>query len=138
MHRIENAFQSVTAIPHEDLGDVIFETLGPKALMFDQVVAQILATQSPDYTGGMWTGYVSDTNDVFFMVPPAGQYQLDVPGNGYSGTVDAETAGIIVSLVALNNLVWQTRDPEHNAQFYNLRQFALEHPNQPDIFAAID
>jgi hypothetical protein len=58
---------------------------------------------------------------------------------GYDGEMSADAAGITVCLFACSLLSFEYRGTEVFARhFHGLREFALEHPESTQIFAAID
>jgi hypothetical protein len=138
MHTINLPFATVTKIKNEDLGNVLASLFPEDFLNVEFDHYQVLDSLTNEYRGGLWTGYTNPEHTIFFMVPPGESYTLDVQGNYYHGTMSAEAAGIVTSLMVLNRLVWRTRDPAHNDLFYNLRTWAMDHPEASEIFRAID
>ena len=53
------------------------------------------------------------------------------PGNGYSGIVSAEAAGIIACLYVYGNL-------QYADKYWDLREYAYQLPEAAKILAAID
>jgi hypothetical protein len=101
-----------------------------ESAVFDQ-----LQRLSPDYR--YWVFY-DLSNGGCFMAPSQGAFCIEAP-NGFSATVDPETAGIIASLYALSQLAFEFPTKDIFAtRFHELRAFALEHPRAREIFAAID
>lgn len=95
------------------------------------------------YTGGYWEFYTVGDEGAGFMVPRMdAPVTLYVETNGYEGQMTAEAAGIVVTLFALNHLMFQT--PSKGAvdvladRYEELREFAAEHPEMSAIFGAID
>lgn len=109
------------------------------------------------YSGGYWEFYSTD-NGGFYMVPSLGKaapfsgkpgtgVTVKVDGNGYSGEMSEEAAGIVVSLMAYSNMSMREVDSDGYANafgevlsnnFHAVRDFALDHAEASAIFAAID
>ncbi len=64
--------------------------------------------------------------------------RITMSGNGFDGMVSADAAGIIATLMALNQLSWKTRDAHCIHLFYLLREYALDHAESGLILRAID
>lgn len=93
---------------------------------------------SDDYTGGYWE-YHELSNGGFFMAPVRPErYRIMVTSNGYEGSVSAEAAGIIACLFAYSELSQLHRDDNLAGHYHLLRDFAGDHPEAREIFAAID
>lgn len=97
-----------------------------------------------DYSGGYWE-YVRLSNGGGFAYPTAEEGWNMTSLNGWQGLMSAEAAGICVTLTALSHLSFIAHDKGSMAvsqklaeNFYLLRDFALEHSEQRDIFAFID
>jgi hypothetical protein len=106
-------------------------------LKVESAVFDHLQRLSPDYRGGYWVFY-DLSNGGCFIAPSHGEFHIEAP-NGFSATVDAETAGIIATLYALSHLALAHPTKDIFAtRFHELRAFALEHPQARAIFGAID
>jgi Antirestriction protein len=108
-----------------------------EALVFDW-----LATLSEDYGGGFWNFYTL-TNGGFYMAPASDKrMHLEVDGNGFSGQVSADAAGIVATLFALNQLAAEMADTHAgdvlSERYHFLRDFVSSHPEAASIFQAID
>ena len=92
----------------------------------------------PSYHGGFWD-FVEVSNGAFYMrLQTDGTLAMDLSsGNGYSGQMSADAAGITATLFALNQMVWDGSEKLADA-FYLLREFAAQHPEFREIFGAID
>ena len=64
--------------------------------------------------------------------------QLRCEGNGYTGTVSAQAAGIIATAMALSHLSCQFEEERLIDTFYQMRDFAFTHEEAPAIFKALD
>jgi hypothetical protein len=112
--------------------------LGSHMLMGEALVYAALESMSDDYNGGYWEFY-DLSNGGFYMAPAIDKkLRLTCSGNYFDGEVSADAAGIIATLMALNQLSWQTRGDHYIRLFYLLRDFATEHPESALILRAID
>jgi hypothetical protein len=64
-------------------------------------------------------------------------FEIKVDGNGFSGTVSAEVAGIIATAFALNNMLWRGWDSLAE-KYEQLLEFIGEHPESATIRRALD
>lgn len=107
------------------------------------VVEREVFTQMRDlcesYSGGFFDFYDLSNGGCFMALSQSEPLKIEVLGNGYAGTLSAEAAGIVVTLFALNRLSFRFPHLECLAErFYQLREFASDHPEAGEIFAAID
>lgn len=73
------------------------------------------------------------------MTPPDQTYRLTVRSNRYAGEMTADAAAITACLFAYSQLSFEYRGTDVFARhFHGLRDFALEHAESAQIFAAID
>ena len=111
---------------------------GRRFLLVETATFRFLEQMSPDYQGGYWHFYTL-SNGGFFMTPSGpGRLQLCCEGNGYTGTVSAQAAGIIATAMALSHLSCQFEEERLIDAFYQLRDFASSHAEAPAIFRALD
>jgi len=91
------------------------------------------------YKGGFWEFY-SLSNGGFYMAPNLpSPLCVQVDGNGFRGDVTAETAGIIATTFALNQMIWEVRSEHADAMYHKLLDYALHHhPEAALIYRAID
>ena len=86
---------------------------------------------------GSWSAFEL-SNGGFFVVPMSQtQYVMESP-NGYSATVSAEAAGIVVSMFAINYVANETEGDYLSAAYHALRHFGAEHKEAQDILALTD
>jgi len=91
-----------------------------------------------DYTGGFWD-FLEFEGRPLYMSPPAREtYAIQCDGNGYSGSVSTDAAGIIVTLFTLSHLSFRFEDVDLADAYNRLYAYAAEHPEAGSIFAAID
>jgi len=90
-----------------------------------------------DYSGAYWH-YYELSNGGFYMAPAAERpFEVSVEGNGFSGSLSADAAGVVASLFGINRVANAgcERSIRH---YYLLRDYALFHAEQQSIFRAID
>ena len=106
----------------------------------EPMIYHLAGTLCHDYQGGYWQ-FVMIDDAGFFMYPDSdARFEVSCP-NQYTGTVSAETFGLITCLIAYSNLSFD--EPEGLArrcaeQFYLVRDYAGEHPETAEIYAAVD
>lgn len=127
-----------TTVPEQERLDALPRYFGRSMMLVEAAIYDSLSLMSGDYTGGLWQFYEL-SNGGFYMAPLTdSDFILSVFGNGFEGTVSADAAGIVACLIGYNNVLWRTHEPQLNERFYQLREFALDHPEAGKIFAAID
>ena len=111
---------------------------GIRMTTFEGAVYDFMHRFAPDYRGGFWQFYEL-SNGGFYMAPDRESYRFCVDTNGYEGVLSADAAGIAVCLFACSHLSFHDRGSDLFAErFHQLREFALDHPESAEIFAAID
>lgn len=112
--------------------------LGLLCMDGESLVYRWMGKLSPDYKGGYWAFY-GLSNGGFYMAPTQPrQLEITVEGNGFDGTVSADAAGVIACLFALNTLACNGGGQAVIDRYYELRDFALGHPERVSILRAID
>jgi hypothetical protein len=89
------------------------------------------------YGGGVWQ-FFELSNGGFYMSPPEDTYDLRVDGNGFKGRMSADAAGITVCLFTFSHMSFGYATDIFGRHFYQLREFAQNHPEAAVILAAID
>lgn len=93
---------------------------------------------STEYSGGMWVFY-SLSNGSFFVAPEiTGPVAVSWHLNGYEGQMSAEAFGIVVTLFTLCYMAEVFADDLYVEKYHALRDYALQHAEQREIFKAID
>lgn len=111
---------------------------GRHLMQVESAVYGFMRRFSHAYRGGYWT-FFELSNGGFYMAPEDGsRFALCIDTNGYEGEMSADAVGITVCLFALSHLSFLTVDEGISEHFYWLRDFALQHPEAREIFAAID
>ena len=114
------------------------------ALLGEALVYEWMRRLCSTYRGGYWE-YQELSNGGFYMAldPGAGcpkdlKLHLCVRcGNDFEGDLSNDAAGIVATLFALNQMVWNGLD-HLEEPYYWLRDFAIEHAECGLILAAID
>lgn len=113
-----------------------------KALEIEFRVYEKLKELCVDYKGAVWRIYtVGKRNPTWYMAPvmPDCKLTMTVPTNGYEGQMSADAAGMVASLVVLNQLCWEyPNSKEHYDAFVRLQQFSWNHKEASAIMGAID
>lgn len=93
---------------------------------------------SEDYRGGSWD-YFKLSNGGFYMAPHTSKkFRVLVACNYFEGELSADAAGIVATLYALCELANRTASDRIVDLYHLLRDYAGEHPDAGQIFAAID
>jgi hypothetical protein len=90
------------------------------------------------YDGGYWD-FHELSNGGFFMAPKQStDVHLFCAGNGFDGSISPEAAGIVVTLFAISRVLGHFYNEGLIDRYYLLRDYALNHAESEQIFAAID
>ncbi len=110
----------------------------PKWALIEPQVFRWLDRLCDDYLGDFWDFYTLP-NGGAFMVPGTEQdYVLFNTLNGNGATVSREVAGIIACLMTYSHCACSTESEAMTEHFYQLREYALQHPESQAIFDLID
>jgi len=100
-------------------------------------IYDFLSQFCPSYGGGVWR-FHELSNGGFYMRPPEDCYELTVDGNGFSGRLSADAAGITVCLFAFSHRSFLYTTDVFARHYHLLREYAQDHPEAGSIFEAID
>ena len=140
--------QTITAtqVPEHQRLNFLPRVFGPRlALLGESAVFDWMGHLCPDYSGGYWQ-FFDLSNGGFFMALDEGScptsestplLRISVEGNGYTGTLSAEAAGVLVTLFALNHLLFAGHHGLIDA-YDALTDFARQHPEVRAITRALD
>jgi hypothetical protein len=108
----------------------------------ESAIYSTLENLTTNYRGGFWD-YYSLSNGGFYMAPRSEEpIHFNVEGNGFSGTLSADAAGIVACLFTLNSMAFSLQNaPEYKSlaqHYWHLREFAESHSEASLILAAID
>ncbi|AJR26826.1 antirestriction protein [Sphingobium sp. YBL2] len=106
--------------------------------MAETMVYNFLSLFSPDYRGGYWKFLEAGGRPLYLA--PAGQetYRICCQGNGYTGMLSADAAGIVATLFTFSHLSFEVEDDHIVEVFHRLRAFAGDRVEATKIFSAID
>ncbi|MFT0547022.1 antirestriction protein [Allopusillimonas ginsengisoli] len=103
----------------------------------------------PEYRGGFWN-YYKLSNGGFFIAHSTSKEQVEirVDTNGYRGQLTPISAGVVVTLFALNHLIAELAQRGTRASldlsdkltdhYYQLRDFIESLPDASEVYGAID
>ena len=90
-----------------------------------------------EYGGGMWHFYTL-SNGGYYMAPDLeGRLPIVWHGNGYSGEMSADAAGVVATLYALCQLAGESQEERLADLYHLLREHASDHQEAREILAAI-
>ncbi|EKH6498986.1 antirestriction protein [Providencia rettgeri] len=106
---------------------------------FEVVIFTTMGQFCEDYHGGYWE-YCTLSNDGAFIYPDLNQEELTLfnQHNGNEANVSCEAAGIAVCLMMYSLWSFQTENDILVERFYQLRDYAAQHPERSAIFHLID
>lgn len=127
-----------TEVPNEQRPQFLPKYFGPALLPRGELLVYGWMRRLCDsYRGALWR-FVELSNGGFYMAPNLpGPFHLRVDGNGFSGYLSADAAGVVASMFALNQLACDGHDQLDDA-YYLLRDFACQHEEHRSILNAID
>lgn len=128
----------VTRIEDKDRIGFLPRVTEGRNLEFEFGVYDLMRDFCRDYAGGFWEFY-SLSNGGFYIAPDEDRrYHIFVPSNGFDGELSSDAAGVVMSLYSLNKMTWRAPTEYLNAKYYELYDFAAQHPEAATIFGAID
>jgi hypothetical protein len=111
---------------------------GSHLLRLEDTVFDFMRQFATGYVGGCWD-MLELSNGGFYMRTGSESVKFRVPSNGFEGLMSADAAGITVCLFAYSHLSFHfPAEDRFSRHFYQLRAYAIEHPEASLIFAAID
>lgn len=134
------AGSAITAhlVGDDDRLDFLPKHFGRRFLEGEMAIYQTMDMLCRSYSGGFWD-FIELSNGGFYMrLQSKGPLAIRVPtGNDFAAELSPDGAGIVVTLFALNQLIWAGVSELTNA-FYLLRDYARQHEEHAKIFMAID
>lgn len=129
---------SATEIKGKERLNVLPHYFGVFMMSVEQSIFNCMREISPDYSGGMWRFYKL-SNGGFYMSPEFdGNMKISVLGNYFEGLLSPDAAGIVACLFAYSRMSFTPETSHIGQQFHLLREYALDHKESDQIFAAID
>lgn len=106
---------------------------------FEVVIFTTMGQFCEDYHGGYWE-YCTLSNGGAFIYPDLNQEELTLfnPHNGNEANVSCEAGGIAVCLMMYSLWSFQIESELLVERFYQLRDYAAQHPERSAIFYLID
>lgn len=107
-------------------------------LRAEALVFAYMTKLSIDYVGSYWH-YYTLSDGGFYMAPAIDKpMRIEWYGNGYSGQMTADAAGLVATMFAVSHLSAEVRTDEMADLYHQLRDFAADHPEARQILRAID
>ncbi|MFP3562935.1 antirestriction protein [Paraburkholderia sp. SIMBA_030] len=129
---------TATIVPDERRMEILPRYFGKHMIRGEIAVYSAMESLCETYHGGFWD-YVELSNGAFYMAPRLeGPLPITCDGNGYSGEMSSDAAGIVASLFALNAMAWSTEGATFTELYHRVLAFVPSHPEAREIFAAID
>lgn len=133
--RLLNSRERVAALPKH---------FGRHYPLFERFVYRFMEGFCEGYQGGYWEMYKLSNNGFYMALNEPGELHLVVEGNGFSGSMSADAAGLVVTSFAINYLMHNLTDVDCKqvealtALYFQTREFALDHAEAKIICQAID
>ena len=102
---------------------------------FEVVIFTIMGQFCDEYTGGYW-----EPNGGVFIYPDLGPEKLTLFNmhNGNEAELSPEAAGVAICLMLYSQWSFRTENELLVDRFYQLRDYAIQHPESSAIFYLID
>ena len=134
----ETSVITATIVPDERRMEILPRYFGKHMIRGEIAVYSAMESLCETYHGGFWD-YFELSNGALYMAPRLeGPLPIICDGNGYSGQMSSDAAGIVASLFALNAMAWSTEDATFTELYHRVLAFVPSHPEAREIFAAID
>lgn len=140
----ETTAVTATIVPENQRLAFLPKYFGPGLVLMEAeaLVFGHLRSLCPEYQGAYWEFYELSNGGLYMAPRLPGSLSLRVEGNGFSGAMSADAAGIVATLFALSYLSFKYQDAPVGSRcgdhYHQLRDFASEHPEARLIFRAID
>jgi hypothetical protein len=128
---------STRQVPDDARINILPRHFGKHMMVLENSVYDFMHQLCERYRGGYWH-YFELSNGGFYMAPNQNTMYLCVEGNGFSGEMSADAAGITVCLFAYSHLSFRYTDEVFARHYHSLRDFAMDHAEAGLIAAAID
>lgn len=135
----EEATVTATLVPEHERLSFLPKFFGEKYMIrAESLVYNWMRILCEEYNGGCWHFYTLSNGGCYMALATNNTMRIYVDGNGFSGEMSADAAGIIASLFMLSSLAEINMEDKTIDLYYLLRDFASEHPEGGLIFRAID
>lgn len=112
---------------------------GQHVIEFENTVYDLMSRVARDYRGAVWRFYELSNRGLYMAPRYEGTFRFVVDKDRYLGQMSADGAGITVCLFAYKLLSFRhAGDDPFGDHFHRLKEFAMQHPEAVEIFAAID
>jgi hypothetical protein len=128
---------SARRVPDDARMKILPRHFGKHMMVFENSTYDFMQQLCERYKGGYWH-YFELSNGGFYMAPNENTMYLCVDGNGFSGEMSADAAGITVCLFAYSHLSFRYTGKIFARHYHRLRDFAMDHTEAGLIAAAID
>jgi hypothetical protein len=140
MHSTTDQTDVITAtlVPEDQRLGTLPRYFGAKLTRAEMLVYDWMGALCEEYSGGYWEFYAL-SNGGFYMAPAhEGCLSISVDGNGFSGEMTANGAGLVAVLFALCQLANETEEDHLIELYHRVREYVAHHPEAPLIYQAID
>ena len=129
---------TATQVPEGQRLGTLPRYFGVKLTRAEMLVYDWMGALCRDYSGGYWDFYAL-SNGGFYMAPAyEGRLKVCVDGNGFSGELTANGAGLVAVLFALCQLANETEEDHLIELYHQVREYVAFHPEARLIYRAID
>jgi hypothetical protein len=134
---------TASRVPDNRRLDFLPTYFGPRLMMRGEaLVYGWLRSLCASYKGAYWHYYTLPGGGFYLAPDLTERLEIQVDGNGFSGELSADAAGIVATLFALCQLVAEVADTDMAEtlidRYHLLRDFAAEHAEAAVMFQAID
>lgn len=126
-----------TVVSEQDRLEFLPKLFGPYFLHTESAIYQWMRQLCADYDGGYWE-FMALSNGGGYLRPAGGPWVLKVDGNGFSGQLSHDAAGMVVTLFTLSHLAFRFPESDLGGCYHRLLDYARQHPEAGRILAAID
>ena len=131
-------------VPENLRMDVLPALFGSAFMRGENLITGYMRNICAGYTGGHWD-FIRLSNGGFYLRPDMEIVELSITVNGFHEEVSADAAGIVVTLYALNMLMWDSADSDRQEllnhlyqQSEKLKDYAETTSEHSAIYRAID
>jgi len=113
---------------------------GDAFLVVEQAIYTMTDELCPDYMGGVWAFFELSNGGAYMAPDRERTWRMQVRGNGYEGELSSDAVGVVVTLFAMSHLsfAYPGFSEMFTDRYHQLRDYAGNHPEASQIFAAID
>ena len=112
--------------------------VGKHFMVYEGFIFNKMREDAEKYEGGFWEYYALSNGGFYMGLDQSERITMECTGNYFKGTMSADAASIGVNLYALNTFAWQLDADKFSEDYYQLRDYALQHEEVAQIMAYID